>query len=143
MKPFLYLLVCFTLFTCQSNSTAEDTSEKSDAHIDKLKALDIKLGKPVPGEWLYVHPENGQSFEQYIKSNPVTPNDVNNKIYLQPLGNFSKGQTNVIQFTADYLEIFFNLKVIILPLLNDSVIPDSARRLHGTAQEQTVNNVYP
>ncbi|MBA4056523.1 MAG: Zn-dependent protease [Marivirga sp.] len=136
MKTFLYLLVCITLFTCQSTPNKENANRSSDPDIDKLKALDIKIGEPQPGEWLYVHPENGQSFEQYIKSKPVTPNEVTHRIYLQPLGEFSKAQTNVVQFTADYLKIFFDLEVIILPILNDSIIPDSARRFHGTEHEQ-------
>jgi archaemetzincin len=136
MKPFLQLFfICITLSACQSAPT-EDTSHSTDPSIDKLEVLDVKLDEPQPGEWLYAHPESGQSFNQYLNSKPVTPNDVSNKIYLQPLGDFSKAQTDVIQFTADYLKIFFDLEVVILTILNDSVIPDSARRFHGTEQEQ-------
>src|SRR5688572_4850192 len=127
------LLIFFTIALC---ACLVGAIQKPDPAIDKLKPLDVKLAEPRPGEWLYVHTEKGQSFEQYLKSNPVRPTEVRNKIYLQPIGTFSKAQSNVVQFTADYLKIFFDFEVSILPRLMDNIVPDSARRYQGTKGEQ-------
>jgi archaemetzincin len=131
----LPLFACIALVAGLASNNKE-VDQTPHPEIDKLKALDVKLSEPKPGEWLYVHPEKGQSFGQYLKSNPVKPTKIRNKIYLQPIGSFSNEQSNIIQFTAEYLEIFFDLKVSILPKLNDNIFPDSARRYHDTKAEQ-------
>ena len=131
MKSSLLLFSTIALCFCLAGAI-----QNPDPRIDKLKALDIKLAEPKPGEWLYVHPEKGQPFELYLKSNPVRPSEIRNKIYLQPIGTFSKEQSDVIQFTADYLKVFFDLDVSILPRLKDTIVSDSARRYHGTKGEQ-------
>jgi archaemetzincin len=45
-----------------------------------------------PGDWLAEHPETGQSFEDFVRSKPNRPDKNRRKIYLQPLGEFPKGQ---------------------------------------------------
>jgi uncharacterized membrane protein YkgB len=45
---------------------------------------------PMPGDWLYEHPENGQTFNDFVNSNPNRPDGKRNKIYLQPLGDFRR-----------------------------------------------------
>ncbi|HEY9047148.1 MAG TPA: archaemetzincin, partial [Ohtaekwangia sp.] len=89
-----------------------------------------------PGDWLYEHEEKGQSFEQYIKFKPVSPNEVQKKIYLQPVGTFSALQQELIKSTAEYLRIFFGLEIIIQPAIEDSIIPSTARRLREDGHEQ-------
>jgi len=43
---------------------------------------------PKPGDWLAVHPESGQTFEQFVCSKPNQPDKRRKSIYLQPLGEF-------------------------------------------------------
>jgi len=116
------------------NSSSKPTTAQQI--IEALKDRDVPLAKPEPGEWLYEHPETGQSFEDYIKINPVTSTEAQNKIYLQPLGDFTKAQLGVIKYTSNYLNIFFDREVITLPKLDDSIVPDSLKRFRGTEQEQ-------
>jgi len=98
--------------------------------IDKLRSLHKPLGKPRPGDWLASHREPGQTFQQYIASKPVVPDDRRRLIYIQPLGQFSPSQRKIIALTADFMQRYFSLPVEVKEVLPDSVIPPKARRVH-------------
>jgi archaemetzincin len=104
--------------------------EKLHKTIKKLEPLHKKLGKPQPGDWLDRHREPGQSFRQYLYSNPVTPSKTRKTIYVLPIGNFTKKQTEVLETTCAFMEIYFNLPVKKLASIDDSKIPEKARRKH-------------
>lgn len=136
MSLRIFLLLLVTLFASCSNQK-EKPSYRPEI-IDALAAFDIKLEEPKPGDWLDVHFEPGQSFKQYTESKPVAPSDVRYKIYLQPLGNFSTEELNLVVFTADYLRRFFDLQTVVLPVVSDTIVPPSARRiLAGQLQLKT------
>jgi archaemetzincin len=44
--------------------------------------------EPGPSDWLANHPEPGQTFEQFVRSNPLKPDKKRSKLYLQPVGQF-------------------------------------------------------
>src|SRR5438094_7227009 len=46
------------------------------------------IPKPGPHDWLAVHPESGQTFDEFKASRPNRPTDLRKVIYLQPLGEF-------------------------------------------------------
>jgi archaemetzincin len=119
---------------CSEKKT--DPRTKDFVLIKKLVPYDAAMGAPRPGDWLFERKEQGQNFEQYRKSVPVSPNDVQKYIYLQPIGMFSAEEDKIIRYTADYLEIFFNLRTIVLPAISDNVIPDTARRMREEGYEQ-------
>src|SRR5262245_27532057 len=54
----------------------------------KLTPLSTKLGPPRPGEWLHQHKEAGQTFDEYLKAEPVRRSQRWNKVYLLLLGEF-------------------------------------------------------
>lgn len=114
--------------------------EKSKLNVAEiirlLKQNDSQLKTPEKGDWLYDHKEPGQTFAQYKVSKPVTPNERQKKIYLQPLGEFSKPQEDLIRYTADYLQIFFGLETVVLPTVADALIPKTARRDREDGSEQ-------
>lgn len=97
---------------------------------------DVTMEAPMQGDWLFEHEEHGQNFEQYTKSVPVSPNALQKNIYLQPIGIFNENEDKIIHYTAEYLEIFFGLKTIVLPAISDSTIPDTARRTREEGYEQ-------
>lgn len=132
MKKLVFLAVVGILTSCGSKSVDYINA----TIIDSLQKNDIKLGIPEPYDWLGMHDEPGQSFEKYSSINPVTITSNRNKIYLQPLGKFSATQRYIIRYTADYLQIFFNLDAIILPAINDSIVPTYSRRYAGQVKEQ-------
>jgi archaemetzincin len=131
-----FLLVLVVLLTsCLHDKTKELSPYHPDPAIDQLASLDLKLGEPLPGDWLDVHEEAGQPFEQYIKSKPVTPSGKRFKIYLQPIGQFSEMEEKLVAYTADYLQLFFTLETIVLPVLSDEIVPATARRKTDTGDQ--------
>ncbi|MEJ7860093.1 MAG: archaemetzincin [Pyrinomonadaceae bacterium] len=72
------------------------------------------MSKPKPDEWLANFKEDGQTFEQYINSSPLLPTADRKILYIQPLGKFDQNQMKIIELTADYMRVFFNLPVKLL-----------------------------
>ncbi len=91
---------------------------------ESLKGLfkEDKSFKPVPvpnpGDWLYEHPEKGQTYKDYINSNPNKPDSKRNKIYLQPLGSFPEGASPSLGKLKEYVSAFFSSEVELLPLFD-------------------------
>ncbi|MFO7723494.1 MAG: archaemetzincin [Bacteroidales bacterium] len=125
MKSFSAL---FILMVCLLAGCRQANQVSMDEFSALLSKNDIALGKPEPGDWLYVHKEKGQSFKQYMACNPVSPNETRNVIYLQPIGEFDTISDELIRRTASYLQIFFGLKTVVLKTLGNGIIPDSATR---------------
>ncbi|HEY8934527.1 MAG TPA: archaemetzincin [Cyclobacteriaceae bacterium] len=132
MKLVHCLIVCLLFVGCDKSSKKRFI----DTDIEKLKVNDVSLSEPGMGDWLDMHAESGQSFEQYKKVHPVSPNEKQNKIYLQPIGKFSFRELDIVTNTAEYIEIFFNLKVVMLPSIDEATISGKARRIHWQGHEQ-------
>lgn len=96
---------------------------------EKLVPLHKKMGKIQPGDWLETHPEKNLTLVEYIHKNPVRPDPVRNKIYVQPIGNFTAKEIVLIQLTAQYLEAFYGLKTVIRERWNPQIIPKKNRRI--------------
>jgi archaemetzincin len=88
--------------------------EKYQKAINAIEPFFKPMGKPEPFEWLATFPEEGQTFEQYINSNPTIPTEERKTLYIQPLGKFNENQRQVIKITAEYMQLFFNLPVKLL-----------------------------
>ena len=94
----------------------------------RLSDLNTELGEPEPGEWLYTQFEPGQSFAQYVQCDPVRPSGHRQTIYVQPLGEFSLAQNEIIRLSAEFLGLYFCCPVKILEPLSAAVVPAEARR---------------
>lgn len=70
---------------------------------------------PGPADWLAQHPESGQTFEDFVRSNPNRPDAIRNEIYLQPLGVFKEGQSPSIDLLRTYTSAYFALDAEMLP----------------------------
>jgi archaemetzincin len=110
--------------------------------MEKLRLLHRKMAPPKPWEWLSEHREPGQTFEEYLKSNPVIPAANRRTIYIQPLGDFRAKQREVISLTAEYIGIYFNLPVKTLEDMRLSTLPDEARRVHPEWGDRQVLTTY-
>lgn len=110
--------------------------------IEKLRALHKELGEPRPGDWLAVRYEPGQTFEEYLACNPATSRGKRNKIYIQPLGEFSDSQRKIVTLTADFMCRYFNVPVEIEEDLPLSVIPGNARRVHPSWGGRQILTTY-
>jgi archaemetzincin len=130
---FYALLICVVFLACHKSKKIQSI-KSSDQRIDKLKPNDVPLGEIQHGDWLESHPEPGQTFEEYKKSRPVSPDQSHTIIYIQPLGEFTPIQETIIAQTAQYLTFFFNLRTSVLPTRKETDIPSTARRIRGHEQ---------
>jgi archaemetzincin len=126
VRAALGLLICVVLSACSTkeNPTAANTAvaKGKDKKVTELRA-DIKkiepffkpMGKPKPYDWLASHNEPGQTFDEYINSNPTLPTAERKTIYVLPLGKFTAQQKKIIDITSGYLEAFYGLPVKEMP----------------------------
>jgi len=95
-----------------------------------IAPLHEPIGEPQEGDWLDVHEEPGQSFEEYRRSSPVLPTSKRTTMYLQPLGDFNVPQAAVDEAAAQFLGVFYAVPVRILDRMDMAWVPPQARRLH-------------
>ena len=78
------------------------------------------LPVPKPGDldWLANFAEPGQTFAQFVQSQPRHPNARRNKLYLQPLGSFGEGTGVSLAELRRFTTTFFMMDVALLPPLD-------------------------
>ncbi len=142
MKYLSYLLclICISACTAADKNTA--VVKKLNEQIITLKPLHKVLGKPQPGDWLLSHKEPGQTFKQYLSIKPITAHGKRNVIYIQPIGDFTEKQKEVVKLTAEYMQHFFNLKVIINKDVPLKIIPAKAKRVHPQWGDKQILSTY-
>ena len=69
------------------------------------------LPAPSQNDWLTVHPERGQPFEEFVQSQPSKPDGVRNTICLQPLEDFASENAPPLEELARFASAFFALPV--------------------------------
>lgn len=138
MKTLLMLTLLGALSVgCTPPGPQERAGQELARVAHKLAPLHAVLGPPEPGDWLASHDEEGQTFLQYLQSDPVTATSERGKLYVQPLGEFTASQRRIVDLTAEFLGLYFQLPIAILDPLPSSLIPETARRIHpewGVAQ---------
>ena len=130
MKAFFKLITLLAFTTCLAMDFTPPKPEEIFRAIGSVKGLPANFQRawhpggdfeplPVPkrGEWLAEHPEPGQTFNQFVRSNPNTPDDMRNKIYLQPLGTFPEGLSPSIEILRTFAAAYFVMDIAVLPSL--------------------------
>jgi archaemetzincin len=120
----MVMIVC-CLIGCSTESENRTDINRASAVIEPPAALvDARkkverffkpMGDPRPGDWLATFHEPGQTFEEYLNSNPTLPTAERNKIYVLPLGDFTAEQKKVIDITAGYIGVFYDLDLEMMP----------------------------
>jgi archaemetzincin len=135
MNPYLSLVAVILAGMNFSLVSAADKARDTAAATEglppsfaRLLPLHTPLGKPEKGEWLAEHEEPGQTYAQFLASNPNCVARDRRTIYVQPLGDFDATQTKILKQTADYLRFYFQLPVKMLEGLPLKVIPETAQR---------------
>jgi archaemetzincin len=73
------------------------------------------IPQPGPNDWLAVHPEPGQTFDQFKASRPNQPTKDRHVIYLQPLGQFLGERSPSLDKLREFAAAFFAMEVKTLP----------------------------
>jgi archaemetzincin len=94
------------------------------------------LPEPGPSDWLANHPEAGQTFEQFVLSQPNRPDARRKKLYLQPLGDFNESDGPPLDQLRGFTMAFFMMDVHILPPLRLAQSHITSRRNPWTGQAQ-------
>jgi len=106
------------------------TPAKIKKTIRQLKPLHEEIGEAQPGDWLHSHEEKGQTFRQYVRIRPNILTRQRHKLYIQPIGEFSEKQIQLIKLSHEFLGIYFNCEVETLDTKSEKDIPTDAQRDH-------------
>lgn len=123
---FYFLLILFSIFS------SCNLHEENIVYFEKIKKNDKPL---LESDWLQNHKEKGQTLESYIDSKFNVPNSERNIIYLRPIGKFNSFQSKQISLLKEYIAIFYNLKTVVLPPNESSIVPDYYQRFNGWNQQ--------
>ncbi len=79
------------------------------------KGLFRRLPPAEPGEWLFVFPEEGQTFAEYRKADPVRPTRERRTVYLAPFLTRPARDPGMLPAMAALLQASFSAEVRVLP----------------------------
>jgi archaemetzincin len=96
-------------------STSNKPTTELISAMTAVKPFFSQLSAPGPSDWLASFQEPGQTFAEYLKSDPTVPTTERGTIYVLPLGKFTYEQKRVIDLTSVYLEAFYGLSIKALP----------------------------
>jgi archaemetzincin len=136
--------ICWAARGCAAEPPIEKLIGKLTlpAEFKKLLPLHKTIAEPKPGDWLAEHEEAGQTFRQYVASKPVKPDRKRGVIYVQPLGELNQTQRKIIDLTAEFMGIYFDLPVKTREDLSLSIIPKKARRKHPSWGMDQILSTY-
>jgi archaemetzincin len=75
----------------------------------------VPIPEPKPGDWLAVHNETGQTFDEFKASQPNRPTQNQHIIYLQPLGDFASEHSPSNDKLREFAAAFFAMEAKVLP----------------------------
>jgi len=124
----------------QAGKAREDADPETYRRMaDKIRDLFEKKRPPGAYDWLANHGEQGQTFAQYVKSNPNRPTAQRTRLYLQPIGAFDAAHEQVLVKLLRFMQLIFGIEVKRLATLDQAKIPASAQRVNpGTKQVQVL-----
>ena len=97
--------------------------------MERIRPLARKKTPPQPDDWMAMHQEAGQSYEQF-RHNVTSPAIQRfSTLRLVPIGPLSDGQSRVLQVVRDLLQPFFGLAIVEDPAVPLDSIPEDAQRL--------------
>ena len=94
------------------------------------------IPSPGPNDWLAVHSESGQTFDQFKAFQPNRPTPDRHLIYLQPLGSFAPEDSPLIEKLRQFAADFFSMEVKMLPpvAITDAKVTTRVNSLTGNEQ---------
>ncbi len=139
MKRAAAILVCALMTFGAGFATGDDQLPQE---FQRLLPLHKPLLEPRFGDWLYRHDEPGQTYAEYLASEPVRADRQRRIIYLQLLGDFDENQQRIVDLTADYMRAYFQLAVRVRGAFPLDKIPAEARRQHPIRRNEQILTTY-
>ena len=129
------------------SSRGEDPSEMTAPQTDlavyeKLVALHEVKRPPGPYDWLAHHDEPGQTFSDFVQSQPLHPDESSPYLDILLLGDFTAAQRELVDKTSRYIEAYYQLPVRVLPPETLDSVPAQARRIHPRTGDHQVLSTY-
>ena len=124
----LFIMLCSVSMAFGISNEKREFAKTLIPRLKKLVPLHERMGEPKPGEWLAEHPEEGQTFKEYVNCKPVLPTATRNKIYLLPIGKLEGRYNQLVSDTSRYLSLFYGLDTKLLKPISSTLIPQEARR---------------
>jgi archaemetzincin len=94
------------------------------------------IPNPGPNDWLAVHDEPGQTFDEFKTSRPNRPTQSRRIVYLQPLGDFAPERSPSIDKLREFAAAFFAVEVKALPPISIQSSKFQTRRNPVTGNQQ-------
>lgn len=110
--------------------------------IARLKPLQSPVPVPGPGDWLGQHRESRQRFIGYLHTAPVRVDAQRRTLYVTTIGSFTEEQQKVADLTAEFLGLYFNVPVKVLPPVPLTEVPPEQRRMAPGRQREQANSIY-
>ena len=109
-------MLAVLLSTPQCGSGADELEKRWKVwqeYAKSYKASDLfpLLDYPRGSDWLACHSEAGQTFDEYVGSDPVKLTKTRNRIVVQPVGEFTDKQQKMLEALREYMAIYFQCKV--------------------------------
>jgi archaemetzincin len=104
----------------------------------RLSHLAEPLPELRPGDWLAEHPEPGQTFDEYVRSDPVRRSPQLHTIHLCLLGDFTNRQHQVLDRTREWLGLVFDVPVVVRRRVPLAAVPARARRTHPDWEDEQI-----
>lgn len=91
------------------------------------------IPKPGNSDWLIAHPEKGQTYRQYLGSNPNEVSRSRRVLYIQPLGGFDQKKAPAIDVLREFYQAYYYpMKVVVRPTIDPRQITS---RMNGGRQQ--------
>lgn len=150
---FFIIIFLICLFGCSKPETSNlsitvkqsQFPDERAAQLNKIKETVVPFFKPMrvqEGDWLKSFPENGQTFAEYLNSDPTLPTAERQTIYIQPIGDFTATQRKIMQITADYMKAFYNLPVKLNTEQKLKNVPKGMERKNPGEGHRQIKSVY-
>lgn len=135
MRSALFLIVLLLAGCGESGPTASNAADANTderaARLSRRKRAVARFFSPMvihDGDWLASQKEAGETFEEYLASNPTLPTPERRTIYIQPVGNFTAEQKRAVALSADYMRAFYSLPVKLNPEMPLGKVPADKQR---------------
>jgi archaemetzincin len=91
---------------------------------------------PEKTDWLFLHEEKGQTYEDYLEQGWDQPDVLFSTLYLQPIGAFTEESSPDFDKLEQFARIFFGIRTRVLPLEVEAAKSFRRRTPSGETRQQ-------